>query len=87
MGKEDKNPYIDIRDFEQTCDCLCIEGISEVRQWYSQKVSQQRGEWGVLRANFCLDFYSLDRISDLRLEVLNNQNKCCRSLEVIQLCS
>jgi len=55
-GKEDENPYLHIRDFEQTCDCLRIEGISvktlrwklfpfslmgEARQWYSQKVSQQ----------------------------------------------
>jgi len=85
-GKEDENPYLHIRDFEQTCDCLHIEGISdktllwklflfslrgEARQWYIQKVSQQRGECGVLRAIFCLDFYSLDRIDDLRLEVLS----------------
>jgi len=78
------------RDFEQTCDCLRIEGISdktlcwklfpfslkgEARQWYSQKVSQRRGEWGVLRANFYLDFYSLDRIGDLRLEVLSFKQK------------
>jgi len=62
-GKEDENPYLHIRDFEQTCDCLRNEGISnkalcwkifpfslrgEARQWYSRKVSQQRGEWGVL---------------------------------------
>ena len=75
---------------EQTCDCLRIEGISdktlrwklspfslrgESRQWYSQKVSQQRGECGVLRANFCLDFYSLDHIGDLRLEVLSFKQK------------
>jgi len=61
-GKEDENPYLHIRDFEQTCDCPCIKGISdktlrwklfpfslrgEARRWYSQKVSQQRGEWGV----------------------------------------
>jgi len=89
-GKGDENPYLHIRDFEQTCDCLRIEGISdktlcwklfpfslwgEARQWYSQKVSQQRGEWGVLRANFCLDFYSLDRTGDLRLEVLSFKEK------------
>ena len=42
---------------------------------YSQKVSQQRGEWRVLRSNFCLDFYSLDRIGDLRLEVLSFKQK------------
>ena len=85
-----RNPYLHIRDFEQTCDCLRIEGISdktlrwklfhfslrgEARQWYNQKVSQQRGEWGVLRGNFCLDFYSLNRIGELRLEVLSFKQK------------
>jgi len=55
-GKEDENPYLHIRDFEQTCDCLRIEGISnktlrwklfpfslrgEARQCYNQKVGQQ----------------------------------------------
>ena len=88
FGNDVKN--IQHRDFEQTCDCLLIEGISdntlrwklfsfslrgEARRWYSQKVSQQLGEWGVLRANFCLDFYSLDRISDLRLEILSFKQK------------
>jgi len=29
LGKEDENPYLHIRDFEQTCDCLRIEGISD----------------------------------------------------------
>jgi len=28
-GQEDKNPYLHIRDFEQTCDCLHIEGIPD----------------------------------------------------------
>ena len=28
-GKEDENPYLHIRDSEQTCDCLRIEGISD----------------------------------------------------------
>jgi hypothetical protein len=27
LGKEDNNPYLHIRDIEQTCDCLRIEGI------------------------------------------------------------
>jgi len=29
LGKEDENPYLYIRYFEQTCDCLRIEGISD----------------------------------------------------------
>jgi len=28
-GKEDENPYLHIRYFEQTCDCLRIEGVSD----------------------------------------------------------
>jgi hypothetical protein len=28
-GGVDKNPYLHIRDFEQTCDCLRIEGMSD----------------------------------------------------------
>jgi len=48
---EGENPYLHIRDFEQTCDCLHIEGISDetlcwklfpfslkgkARQWYNR---------------------------------------------------
>jgi hypothetical protein len=34
LEKEDKNPYLHIRDFEQTCDCLHIEGISDkILRW------------------------------------------------------
>jgi len=81
---------VHIREFEQTCDCLRIEGISDktlrwklfpfslrgaARKWYSQKVSQQKGEWGVLQANFCLDFLFPRRIDDLRLDVLSFKQK------------
>jgi hypothetical protein len=29
LGGVDENPYLHIRDFEQTCDCLRIEGMSD----------------------------------------------------------
>jgi hypothetical protein len=59
LGKEDKNPYLHIQDFEQTCDCLHIEGISDktlcwklfpfslkgkARQWYNKAVGKQQGD-------------------------------------------
>jgi hypothetical protein len=59
-GKEDENPYLHIRDFEQTCDCLRIEGISDktlrwklfpfslkgkARQWYNKIVGKKQGDW------------------------------------------
>jgi len=52
-GEGGENPYLHIRDFEQTCDCLRIEGISnktlywklfpfslkgKARQWYNRAV-------------------------------------------------
>jgi len=52
-----KNPYLHIRDFEQTCDCLRIEGISDetlcwnlfpfplkekARKWYNRAVGKQQ---------------------------------------------
>jgi hypothetical protein len=55
LGEEDENPYLHIRDFEQTCDCLRIEGMSnktlrwklfsfslkgKARQWYSKVVGK-----------------------------------------------
>jgi hypothetical protein len=33
-GKEDKNPYLHLQEFEQICDCLRIEGMSdETLRW------------------------------------------------------
>jgi hypothetical protein len=29
LGEDDENPYLHVRDFEQTCDYLRIEGISD----------------------------------------------------------
>jgi hypothetical protein len=56
LGEGDENPYLHIRDFEQTCDCLRIEGTSDetlhwklfsfslkgkVRKWYDRDVGKQ----------------------------------------------
>jgi hypothetical protein len=33
-GKVDENPYLHLQEFEQTCDCLHIEGMSdETLRW------------------------------------------------------
>jgi hypothetical protein len=29
LGRVDENPYLHLQEFEQTCDCLRIEGMSE----------------------------------------------------------
>jgi hypothetical protein len=94
-GGVDKNPYLHIRDFEQTCDCLRIEGMSDqtlrwklfpfslkekARQWYDKAVGKQQGDWGSLRSNFCLDFYPISQIVDLRIKVLTFKQEPSESL-------
>jgi hypothetical protein len=85
LREEDENPYLHIQDFEQTYDCLPIEGMSDktlrwklfsfslkgkARQWYSKVVGKQEGDWGLLCSTFCLDFYPIFLIVDLRVKVL-----------------
>jgi hypothetical protein len=91
----DENPYLHIRDFEQTCACLRIEGMSDqtlrwklfsfslkgkARQWYDKAVGKQQGDWGSLRSNFCLDFYPISQIIDLRVKVLTFKKEPSESL-------
>jgi hypothetical protein len=94
-GGVDENPYLHIRDFEQTCDYLRIEGMSDqtlrwklfpfslkekARQWYDKTVGKQQGDWGSLRSNFCLDFYPISQIVDLRVKVLTFKQELSKSL-------
>jgi len=79
-GEGDENPYLYIRDFEQICDCLRIEGISnetlhwklfpfslkgKARQCYDRSIGKQQKDWGSLCSNFCLDFYPSPKSSIL----------------------
>jgi hypothetical protein len=58
-GKVDKNPYSHLREFEQTCACLHIEGMSdetlrwksfpfslmgETKCWYSLNIGNSQGD-------------------------------------------
>jgi len=95
LGEVDENSYLHIQDFEQTCDCLRIEGIFDktlrwklfpfslkgrARQWYNQKVSKQQGDWRVLCSNFYLDFYPIFQIIDLRVKILTFKHEENESL-------
>jgi hypothetical protein len=95
LGEGDENPYLHIRDFAQTCDCLCIEGMygktlrwklfpfslkGKARQWYDKVVGKQQGDWGSLCSNFCLDFYPISQIIDLRVKVLTIKQELEESL-------
>jgi hypothetical protein len=84
-GKEDENSYLHLRDFEQTCDCLHIAGMSDeilrwklfpfslrgrARIWYDRTVESKQGDWGSLRSSFCLDFFPIHKAVNLRAEVI-----------------
>jgi hypothetical protein len=68
-GEVDENPYSHLCEFEQTCACLHIEGMSdetlrwklfpfslmeEAKHWYSLNIGNSQGDWGVLCSSFCL---------------------------------
>jgi hypothetical protein len=94
-GGVDENPYLHIRDFEQTCACLRIEVMSDqtlhwklfpfslkekARQWYDNTIGKQQGDWGSLCSNFFLDFYPISQIVDLRVKVLTFKQEPSESL-------
>jgi hypothetical protein len=68
----DENPYSHLREFEQTCAYLHIEGMSnktlkwkpflfslmgEAKHWYSLNIGNSQGDWGALCSSFCLQFF------------------------------
>jgi hypothetical protein len=86
LGIEDEDPYHHLQQFEQTCDCLHIEGMSDetIRwklfpftlkgkacQWYDRTKEKMKGDWGILRAYFCIHFYTLSKVVDLGIKIIS----------------
>ena len=72
LREGNKNPYSHLQEFEQTCACLHITGMSDetlrwklfpfsltgrAKQWYSQTVGSMQGDWEMLCSKFCLCFF------------------------------
>jgi hypothetical protein len=91
----DENPYSHLCEFEQTCACLHIEGMSdetlqwkllpfsltgEAKRWYSLNIRSSQGDWGALCSSFCLQFFPTYRVVKLRVEVLTFKQKKKESL-------
>ena len=85
-GEGDENPYTHLRDFEQLCSCIHIQGMRRVtlkwklfpfsllgkaRQWYSRYLGSVDGEWEKLQAKFCLTYFPISHVAHLRREILN----------------
>ena len=86
LGEGNKNPYSHLQEFEQTCACLRIAGMSDetlrwklfpffltgrAKQWYSQTVGSVQEDWETLCSKFCLCFFPISKAVSLRKEVLN----------------
>jgi hypothetical protein len=95
LGKVDKNPYLRLQEFEQTCDCLHIEGISDetlrrklfpfslkgrAKKWYNRTIEKKQGDWGTLCSNYCLAFFPISKVVSLRTKVLSFKQEDNESL-------
>ena len=88
--EEDENPYTHLREFEQLCSCLHIQGMTRdtlkwklfpfslmgvAKHWYARHVGSVQGDWETLLAKFCLAFFPVSRVAHLRTEVLTFKQK------------
>ena len=94
-GEGDENPYTQLREFEQTCACLQIAGMSHetlkwklfpfsltgrAKHWYTRTVGSVQGDWEALCSSFCLSFFPISRVVSLRIEVLSFKQREKESL-------
>jgi hypothetical protein len=40
-------------------------------QWYDRTKEKMKGDWGTLRADFCMDFYPLSNVIDLKIMTIS----------------
>ena len=86
LGEDDENPYSHLNEFEQTCACLCIAGMSDetlrcklfhfsligkAKCWYMLTIGSRQGDWEALCSSFCLHFFPISRVVSLHSEVLS----------------
>ena len=89
-GDKKENSYIHLLEFKQVCSCLHILGMSQetlkwklllfslmrlAKLWYTRNVESVHEEWEVLQSKFCIAFFPISRVAQLRREVLNLQQK------------
>jgi hypothetical protein len=50
-----------------------LTGLAKL--WYTQNIGSVQGEWEVLQTKFCISFFHISWVDQLRHEVLNFQQK------------
>ena len=83
---ENKNPCNHLLEFEETCLCLRISGITQetlrwklfpfslmgkVKQWCTHAVESTNGDWDELKDKFCLAFFPMSHIDYLPRAILD----------------
>jgi hypothetical protein len=80
-----ENPYSHLREFEQICACLHIEGMSyetlrwklfpfslirKAKHWYRHHVKRSKENWDARSSSFCLQFFPIYKVVKLCVELL-----------------
>jgi hypothetical protein len=82
LGEDNENPYFHLHEFEHTCACLHIVGMSDetlrwklfpfsligrAKHWYNQTIGSREGDWEALCSSFSLNFFPISRVGFYRL--------------------
>ena len=85
-GMPDEDPILHLRTFDEICNCLRIEGMSDetirwtlfpfslkgrARQWYDLTKVEKKGDWGALKTDFWSAFYPISKVVKLRTQILS----------------
>ena len=89
-GKLDEDPILHLRTFDEICNCLRIEGMTDetirwmlfpfslkgrARQWYDQTKEEKKGDWGILSTDFWSAFYPVSKVVNHRTQILSFKQK------------
>jgi hypothetical protein len=84
-GRKDESSYAHLQEFEQNCSMLTISGMNqntlrwklfpfsltgEAKIWYDRKAGRVRGDWIKLKDEFCLFFFLVTKVFQLRIQLL-----------------
>jgi hypothetical protein len=50
------------------------------KKWHNRTVEKKQGDWGTLRSSFCLDFFPISKVVNLRTKVLSFKQEDNESL-------
>ena len=40
------------------------------KKWYNRQVGNSQGDWDILRKEFCIKFFPLEKVAKLRFEII-----------------